>query len=344
MSTSNSPDPVISVLLDPDWASGSLVDDVRRGLSEQPLRLPPKWLYDDEGSRLFDLITRLPEYYPTEAERAILDQHGAEIAAACDATTVVELGSGTSDKTRVLLDAFADTGRLRRFVPVDVSEATLRTAATMLDERYPDVAIEAVVGDFTLHLGDLPGGDRRLVAFLGGTIGNLYVEERGAFLGALGDSLESGDWLLLGTDLVKSSDRLIAAYNDSQGVTAAFVANALTVLNRELGADFDVDAFSYVPFWDPHMERMDLRLRAEMPQQVSIPGADLELELASGEEIRVEISTKFRPEGIKAELAAAGFDVTDTWTDPAGEFALTLARLRAGDTGGCGHLDTPATR
>jgi L-histidine N-alpha-methyltransferase len=324
----STPEPVVSVLLDPDWAAGTLVTDVRRGLGGQPLRLPPKWLYDDEGSRLFDLITRLPEYYPTEAERAILDLHGAEIAAGCDATTVVELGSGTSDKTRVLLDAFAATGRLRRFVPVDVSEATLRSAAAMLHERYPEVAIEAVVGDFTLHLGHLPGGDRRLVAFLGGTIGNLYVEERGAFLGALGDSLEPGDWLLLGTDLVKSSDRLVAAYDDSQGLTARFVLNSLAVLNRELGADFDLGAFSYVPFWDPHMERMDLRLRSEAPQRVSIPGAGLSLELASGEEIRVEISTKFRPDGIRAELDAAGFDVTRIFTDPAGDFALTLARLR----------------
>lgn len=321
------PAPKISVLLDPDWASGSLVDDVRRGLGGQPLRLPPKWLYDDEGSRLFDEITRLEEYYPTEAERAILAEHAADIAAACDATTLVELGSGTSDKTRLLLDAFDATGRLRRFVPVDVSEATLRNAADLLSTRYPNVAIEAVVGDFTLHLGHLPAGDRRLVAFLGGTIGNLYVEERGAFLGALADSLEPGDWLLLGTDLVKSTDRLIAAYNDADGVTAAFVTNSLAVLNRELGADFDLDAFSYVPLWDPHMERMDLRLRAEMPQRVQIPGADLILDLESGEEIRVEISTKFRPEGIRTELGAAGFEVTESWLDPAGEFALTLARL-----------------
>ncbi len=320
------PEPVVSVLLDPDWASGSLVQDVRRGLGATPLQLPPKWLYDDEGSRLFDAITRLEEYYPTEAERTILDLYGAEIAAACDATTVVELGSGTSDKTRTLLDAFVTAGHLHRFVPVDVSEQTLRTAAAMLSERYPDVAIEAVVGDFTLHLGHLPTGDRRLVAFLGGTIGNLYVEERGAFLGALADTLEPGDWVLLGTDLVKPVDRLVAAYNDSSGITAQFVTNALTVLNRELGADFDVTAFSYVPFWDPHMERMDLRLRSEAPQRVSIPGADLTLDLASGEEIRVEISTKFRPEKIRAELGAAGFEVTESWTDPAGDFALTLAR------------------
>jgi L-histidine N-alpha-methyltransferase len=322
-------EPVVTVALDPDWASGALVDDVRRGLGSQPRTLPPKWLYDDVGSELFDEITRLPEYYPTESERAILREHAADIVQACDASTLVELGSGTSDKTRLLLDAFTARGQLTRFVPVDVSDATLRHAAAELSKRYPRLAVEALVGDFTLHLGHLPRGDRRLVAFLGGTIGNFYVEERAAFLGALADSLEEGDWLLLGTDLVKSADRLIAAYDDSRGVTAAFVTNCLRVLNRELGADFDVDAFSYVPFWDPRMERMDLRLRADMPQRVTIPGAQLSFDLAHGEEIRVEISTKFRPERLGEELGAAGFAVARTWTDDGGDFALTLARLEA---------------
>jgi L-histidine Nalpha-methyltransferase len=322
-------EPVVTVALDPDWASGALVEDVRRGLGSQPRTLPPKWLYDDVGSELFDAITRLPEYYPTECERAILRDHADDIVAACDATTVVELGSGTSDKTRTLLDAFTATGRLRRFVPVDVSDATLRQAAAELSARYPSITVEALVGDFTLHLGHLPRGDRRLVAFLGGTIGNFYLEERAAFLGALADSLEPGDWFLLGTDLVKSSDRLIAAYDDSRGVTAAFVTNCLHVLNRELDADFDVEAFSYVPFWDPRMERMDLRLRADMPQRVRVPGAGIEFDLAHGEEIRVEISTKFRLERIRDELAAAGFSVERTWTDEGGDFAVTLARLEA---------------
>ena len=322
-------EPVVTVALDPDWASGALVDDVRRGLGSQPRTLPPKWLYDDVGSELFDEITRLPEYYPTERERAILRDHADDIVQACDASTLVELGSGTSDKTRLLLDAFTAAGQLTRFVPVDVSDATLRHAAAELSKRYPTLAVEALVGDFTLHLGHLPRGDRRLVAFLGGTIGNFYVEERAAFLGALADSLEFGDWLLLGTDLVKSADRLIAAYDDSRGVTAAFVTNCLRVLNRELGADFDVDAFSYVPFWDPGMERMDLRLRADMPQRVTIPGAELSFDLAHGEEIRVEISTKFRLERLGEELGAAGFAVARTWTDECGDFGLTLARLEA---------------
>jgi L-histidine N-alpha-methyltransferase len=317
--------PVVQVLLDPDWAAGGLVEDVRRGLGEHPRSLPPKWLYDDRGSQLFDEITRLPEYYPTEREREILRDHAADIVQVSGATTLVELGSGTSDKTRTLLDAFTAAGQLERFVPVDVSEATLRHAAAEISVQYPGIQVEAVVGDFTLHLAHLPRGGRRMVAFLGGTIGNLYVEERAAFLGALADTLEPGDSVLLGTDLVKNADRLISAYDDSQGVTAAFVTNCLRVVNRELGADFDLDAFSYVPFWDPHMERMDLRVRAEMPQRVTIPGAGLSFDLASGEEIRVEISTKFRLEGIAAELVAAGFTVAEAWTDHAGDFALTLA-------------------
>lgn len=317
--------PVVQVLLDPEWASSSLVEDVRRGLGEQPRSLPPKWLYDERGSELFDAITRLPEYYPTEVERSILRAHAAEIARVSQASTVVELGSGTSDKTRTLLDAFTATGQLDTFVPVDVSEATLRSAAAELAIAYPGLQVEALVGDFTLHLGHLPRGGTRMVAFLGGTIGNLYVEERAAFLGALADSLAPGDSLLLGTDLVKCADRLIAAYDDAGGITAEFVANCLRVVNRELDADFDLAAFSYVAFWDPRMERMDLRLRAEMPQRVRIPGADLEFDLASGEEIRVEISTKFRPEGIRKELTAAGFTVARIWTDESADFALTLA-------------------
>jgi L-histidine N-alpha-methyltransferase len=319
-------EPVVQVLLPGDWAAGSLVEDVRRGLGSAPLSLPPKWLYDDRGSELFDAITRLPEYYPTERERAILRAHAADIVAVSGADTLVELGSGTSDKTRTLLDAFTAAGMLRRFVPLDVSEATLRAAADEIAHAYPGLQVEAVVGDFTLHLGSLPRGGTRMVAFLGGTIGNLYVEERAAFLGALADSLEPGDSVLLGTDLVKSVDRLVAAYDDPGGITAEFVLNSLRVLNRELGADFDVDRFRYVAFWDPAMERMDLRVRSEVPQTVRVPGAGLELDLAAGQEIRVEISTKFRPEGIARELADAGLEVAGSWTDPDGDFAVTLAR------------------
>lgn len=311
----------------------ALVADVRRGLGSRPLRLPPRWLYDEVGSDLFDQITRLPEYYPTEAERAVLAEHSPAIAEACAAATLVELGSGTSDKTRLLLDAFTDPARshgpLRRFVPLDVAAETLRDAADRISARHPGLDVTPVVGDFTLHLGQLPRGEAtgsRLVAFLGSTIGNLYVEERRAFLGALADVLEPGEWLLLGTDLVKPVERLTAAYDDASGTTEAFVLNTLRVLNRELDADFDLDAFSYAPMWDPRLGRMDLRVRSDRPQRVRIPGADLELDLGSGEEIQVEISTKFTREGIAVELAEAGLEVAESWTDPAGDFAVTLAR------------------
>ena len=299
----------VSVLLPPGSAEAALVQDVRQGLGAPPLTLPPKWLYDDEGSRLFDEITRLPEYYPTEAEREVLLDRADEIAALSGATTLVELGSGTSDKTHALLRAFKAAGLLRRFVPVDVSEGTLRGAAEQVAAMY-DVSVEAVVGDFTLHLSHLPRDDRKLVAFLG----------------ALADALGPGDGLLLGTDLVKDADRLISAYDDAEGVTERFVRNGLRVLNRELGADFDLGGFTYVPFWDPHLQRMDLRLRAETPMHVTIPGAQVELHLASGEEIRMEISTKFTIPGIRDELDAVGLEPIETWTDAAGEFAVTLAR------------------
>ena len=322
---SASREPVVSVLLDPDWAAGGLVDDVRRGLTRQPRVLPPKWLYDDLGSELFDRITRLPDYYPFLAERSILEAHAADIAAASGATSLIELGSGTSEKTRLLLDAFTATGQLSRFAAIDVSEGTLRQAAAGIAARYPGLDVQAVVGDFTLHLAHLPAGGRRMVAFLGGTIGNLYLEERAAFLGAVADVLEPGDSLLLGTDLVKSADRLIAAYDDPTGVTAEFVLKALRVLNRELDGDFDLDAFSYIAFWDPAMERMDLRVRSETPQRVTLPGAGVVLDLAPGEEIRVEISTKFRVSKIAAELEAVGLSVARVWTDDPADFALTLA-------------------
>jgi L-histidine N-alpha-methyltransferase len=318
-------EPVVTVALDPGWAVAGLVDDVRRGFAQIPRSLSPKWLYDDRGSLLFDAITRLPEYYPTEREREILTARATEIARTSGATTVVELGSGTSDKTRTLLDAFAGTGQLERFIPVDVSEGILRQAAADISREYAGVVVHAVVGDFTQHLEILPAEGRRIVVFLGGTIGNLDPHERAQFLRSLSATLDPGESLLLGTDLVKDLDRMVAAYDDPQGITAEFVRNSLHVVNRELDADFDVESFSYVPFWDPREERMDLRLRAEKPQHVCIPGADLEIDLAAGEEIRIELSSKFRLEGIRSELAAVGLDVVESWTDDAGDFALTLA-------------------
>ncbi len=300
-------------------------DDIARAFSCRPIVLPPKWLYDDRGSQIFDTITRLPDYYPTEAERFLLTAHAADIATITQATTVVELGSGTSDKTRTLLDAFEAAGHLEEFVPFDVSEATLHAAADMLAIRYPNISIDAVAGDFTRHLSHLPAIGRRVVVFLGGTLGNFYESERRQFLGQLADTLRPGEFFLLGVDLLKDVDRIVAAYNDDTGVSESFNKNVLAVINRELSADFDLDAFTYVPFWDPTHQRVDMRLRAVEAQRVRIDDLDLDVELAADEEIRVEISSKFRPEAITSEVSAAGFEVVQLWTGN-GDFGLLLAR------------------
>ncbi len=300
--------------------------ELDRALRNRPRTIPPRWLYDDRGSELFDEITRLPEYYPTEAEREILATHSAMIAEVSGATTVIELGSGTSDKTRTLLDAFVVHGEIERFAPLDVSEATLLYAAEVLGERYPDLVIEPVVGDFTRHLARLPSGGTRLVAFLGGTVGNFYTDERRAFLGALADGLVAGDWLLLGVDLIKPIDRIMAAYDDSQGVTDAFIRNALAVINRDLGANFDLGNFEYVPLWDAREHRVDMRLRACDPETAHIAALGLDVVFEAGEELRVEISTKFSPDDIVAELSDAGFGDTEFLTDAAGDFGLVLTR------------------
>ena len=328
----------VDVHLAPDATAQALAADVRAGLGATPKSLPPKWFYDDRGSELFDEITRLPEYYPTRRERSILDARGAEIAARTGADTLVELGSGTSEKTRLLLDALtgrtsgAGSGTLIRFVPFDVSEQTLRDAAAAVATEYPGVTVHAVVGDFEHHLDRIPApttaGARRLVAFLGGTIGNLTPEMRAAFLADLAGGLGPGDALLLGTDLVKDTDRLVAAYDDAAGVTAEFNRNVLHVLNRELHADFAVDAFTHVARWDPEHEWIEMRLRADGPQTVHVRDLDLVVTFADGEEVRTEISSKFRRDTVARELDAAGFTLDQWWTDPDGDFALSLAFLR----------------
>ena len=308
--------------------------ELREALTRLPRTLPPRWLYDDRGSELFSQITSVPEYYQTETERQILADHSAAIAEITEATTVIELGSGTSDKTRTLLDAFTTHGLIEQFVPLDVSEQTVLAAADMLSRRHPDIRIAPVVGDFTrdLHrLRDVESAGPKLVMFLGGTLGNFYVEERRAFLGALGDVLSPGDWVLIGMDQIKPVDRLIAAYDDSQGITEAFIRNALTNINATYDGDLDVGNFGYVPFWDGRQERIDMRLRAEEPMTARLDCLDLDLELGEGEEIRVEISSKFRPEQIATELAEAGFErQSDTsghvFADEHEDFALLLAQ------------------
>ncbi len=315
----------VDVHLEPDAMLRSLEADVRAGLATAPKTLPPKWFYDDRGSELFDEITRLPEYYPTRAERSILAERAGTIAERTGADTLVELGSGTSEKTRLLLDAFAGAGTLRRFVPFDVSEETLRSAAAAIAREYDGVEVHAVVGDFEHHLDQIPTGGRRVVAFLGSTIGNLAPEERAKFLAEVASGLAPGDSLLLGTDLVKDVDRLVAAYDDAAGVTADFNRNVLRVLNRTLDADFDVDAFAHVACWNPTEEWIEMRLRAERAQVANIARLGMDVQFAAGEELRTEISAKFRPDGVERELAAAGLRLTEWWTDAAGDFALSLS-------------------
>jgi L-histidine N-alpha-methyltransferase len=316
----------IDVHLSPADLDTALRTDVRRGLTSAPKWLPPKWFYDDRGSELFEAITRLPEYYPTRREREILAREAATIAVAARADTLVELGSGTSEKTRLLLDAWAASGRLRRFVPFDVSEATLRRASLAVADEYPGVEVHAVVGDFERHMELLPGGGRRCVAFLGGTIGNLVPAERASFLAALRATLEPDDSLLLGTDLVKDPSRLVAAYDDAAGVTAEFNRNVLRVIDRVLDGDLDPSRFAHVACWDPDEEWIEMRLRSDRDHVGRIGALDLEVAFGAGEEIRTEVSAKFRRAGVEAELEAAGFALEHWWTDAHGDFGLSLSR------------------
>ncbi len=314
-----------AVHLDPGALSAALSADVRAGLTASPKTLPPKYFYDAHGSDLFDQITRLPEYYPFRAERAVLEAYAADIAAATGAQSLVELGSGTSEKSLLLLRALHEAGTLAHYVPFDVDPAVLKDASAAVAEHFPQLEIEPVVGDFEQHLGLLPAHPRRLVAFLGSTIGNLDPDQRHSFLAAVRATLAPGDALLIGTDLVKDTGRLVAAYDDAQGVTAAFDKNVLTVVNRELGADFDLDTFAHVARWDADEERIEMRLRSLQDQRVRVAELDLEVDFARGEEMRTEISSKFRRERVEAELAAAGLSLTHWWTDPAGDYAMSLA-------------------
>jgi L-histidine N-alpha-methyltransferase len=333
--------PVLDRHLDPHTARTALAADVRAGLTSTPKTLPPKWFYDARGSELFDEITRLPEYYLTRRERSLLQAHAGDIARVSSADTLVELGSGTSEKTAFLLDALSAHGSLRRYVPFDVDESVLRQAKEEVVAAYPGLAVQAVVGDFEHHLPLLPRGDgRRLVAFLGSTIGNLLPQERVRFLTTLAAGFAPGDALLMGTDLVKEPSRLIAAYDDAAGVTAEFNRNVLRVIERELDAEVDVDGFEHVAVWDAEREWIEMRLRAIGPQTLLLPAASppastgssqlpgepmLAVRFESGEEVRTEISAKFRRERVVDELAAAGLRLAHWWTDPDGDYALSLA-------------------
>ncbi|MDT0309338.1 L-histidine N(alpha)-methyltransferase [Streptomyces sp. DSM 44917] len=309
-----------------DHRARSLRADATAGLTADPKSLPPKWFYDAHGSVLFDRITRLPEYYPTRAERMILRAHAEEIARLSGARTLVELGSGSSDKTRLLLDALTAAGSLKHYAPVDVSEAALADAADALCRDYPDLRVAATVTDFEADLALPEAGGPRLIAFLGSTLGNFVREQRAAFLARLRAALTSeGDALLLGLDLVKDPKTLVRAYDDDQGVTAAFNKNVLRVLNRELRAEFDLGAYDHRAVWDPEAEHIEMRLRARVAHQVKIPALDLTVDFGRGEDLRTEISAKFRRETVTEELAAAGLELAHWWTDPQSRFALLLA-------------------
>jgi len=309
-----------------DGAERRLADDVLDGLTRPFKEIPPKHFYDSRGSKLFERICELPEYYPTRTEMAILEASAPAIVDAARPVELVELGSGATAKARLLLDAM--NGGARRYVPVDVSERMVREAAVALVDEYEGMEIHGVVGDFQRHLDRVPppvAGERRLVALLGGTIGNFPPGTRRSLLRDAAAVLGPDDAFLLGTDLVKDPAIIEAAYDDAQGVTAEFNRNVLHVMNRELGADFDPDAFDHVAFFDRRREWVEMRLRAQRPMTVRVADLDLRVEFAAGEELRTEISAKFTRERLERDYAAAGLELRGWYTDPEELFAVTLA-------------------
>jgi L-histidine N-alpha-methyltransferase len=308
----------------------SLADDVLDGLTRPFKELPPKHFYDARGAELFDRICELPEYYPTRAERAILEQHAGELSALTGAAELVELGSGTAAKTRVLLDALHAAGTLVRYIPVDVTESMVRECAAELTGEYPGLRVHGVIGDFERHLDQVPSAiGPRIVAFLGGTIGNFPPGSRRRVLREIARLLGPEDYLLMGTDLVKDPEILEAAYDDAQGVTAEFNRNVLRVLNRELGADFEPEDFEHVALFDREHEWIEMRLRARREHTTLVRDLDLAVHFDAGEEMRTEISAKFTPERLEGDLSAAGMELIRWFTDPEELFALTLSRAVA---------------
>jgi L-histidine N-alpha-methyltransferase len=305
----------------------SLGEDVLDGLTRPFKELPPKHFYDQTGAELFDRICELPEYYPTRTERAILAERSGEVAALTGAAEVVELGSGTAEKSRLLLSALARAGTLRRFLPVDVTEGMIRATGHELAAEYPGLEVHGIVGDFERHLGHLPvPAGPRIVAMLGGTIGNFTPGARRRFLRGIAGLLGPGGALLLGVDLVKDPERIEAAYDDAAGVTAAFNRNILRVVNRELGADFEPERFDHVAFFDHEHEWIEMRLRAQQRMTVHVAALGLTVGFAKREELRTEISAKFTPERLEADLAAARLEPVELFTDPDALFGLALAR------------------
>lgn len=320
--------------LDAASAADELAQDALSGLTATPKSLPPRWFYDARGSQLFEQITGLPEYYPTRTERQILQAHADDIATAARVDTVIELGSGSSTKTQLLLDAWQRAGCLRRIVTVDVSASALAEAARTLEQRYPEAELQPVRADFTRHLDGLATTGRTAVVFLGSTIGNLDPAQRQLFLRSVRHSLGPDDVLLLGTDLVKPVEVLLPAYDDAAGVTAEFNLNVLRVLNRELDGDLPLEAFSHRAVWNPAQERIEMRLRANRAVDAELSAIGMAVHFDQGEELLTEISAKFRRAGITAELASAGLRLSHWWTDPADYFALSLSGPDQGSSRG----------
>ena len=319
-------DIALDVHISPERLLEDLRTDVRQGLTASPKWLSPKWFYDATGSALFEQITELPEYYPTRTERALIEAHAYDIAERTDAAILVELGSGSSEKTRLLIAAGTKHGSLRKYVPQDVSPSALEGAIRQLSHEFPSLEVQGIVSDFTDTLQNLPADGSRTIAFLGGTLGNLIPDERAVFLADVAQALVAGEFLLLGVGLVIDEDVVVPAYDDAAGVTAQFNANVLSVLNERLGADFDTEYFEHVALWNVEAEWIEMRLRATRTQQVRIEDLDLDVTFDEGEELRTEISAKFRRDGIQRELVDAGFRIDEFWTDPQERFALILAR------------------
>ena len=327
--STSAPDRVsIDVHLPPGGPLSGMAADVRAGLTKPFKELSPRYFYDERGSELFEQITELPEYYPTRSERAILEGHAGEIVSAAEPRALIELGSGSAAKTRVLLDAMQDSGCLEAYAPVDISEEITRSTAEAIAAEYEGIQVQGHVCDFELDLERVPVRGPRVIAFLGGTIGNFQPAQRASFLRRICNLLGSDDRFLLGTDLVKDAATLEAAYDDSQGVTAAFNKNVLAVLNERLSADFELDGFEHVARWDAENLWMDIRLRSLENQVVNISALDLQVGFQAGEEMRTEISTKFMRPGLEGIYREAGLELTDWWTDPEGLYALSLARAR----------------
>jgi L-histidine N-alpha-methyltransferase len=301
-----------------------MLAEVAAGLSAPQKELPPKYFYDHRGSELFEEITRLPEYYPTRTERALLKAWMPELISQLGTRSLIELGAGSAEKSRLILSAMRKAGTASLYVPIDVSASFLNQTASRLRREYPGLAVEPVVADIAEELERPPGvAHPALYAFLGGTIGNFYPPAAIRLLGRIRTAMESSDRLLLGVDLRKDVSRIEAAYNDSQGVTAAFNRNMLLVLNHELGSDFDPTRFEHLAFYEPRTHRIEMHLVSTAAQEVRIPGIGI-VSFSAGETIRTEISCKHDRGSVAELFAAAGLRIEIWKPDPEDLFALVV--------------------